>query len=52
MDTISPAKKETEVEIDPELIMELPTMTKKNTISQLNQFAKKPQDSNLHDNLP
>jgi hypothetical protein len=45
MDTISPAKKETQVEIDPELAMELPAMNKKNTISQLNQFARKPQDS-------
>lgn len=43
MDTISPAKKETEIEINTDLIMELPLMNKKSTMSKLSTFARKSQ---------
>lgn len=45
MDTISPAKRDTDIEINTELIMELPTMMKKNTRSLITAFSKKDLDN-------
>ena len=44
MDTISPTKKESEIEIASELVMELPMMSRKSTMARLNNLGKKSHD--------